>query len=187
MASFEKVTVLTTEERSDWYKAVFGMEAHYVFDPAKTEPLASYLSNLRIGRGSLVVLDEAHFLSADMLLMGVKGYVDDPRNADGKMRLLIVCSDRHPGDKLLAYLTMYCHVFDIVCAEGCIELVSQLEQLVRTPNKRSDVLAYMTGDVQTQNALRTVCSGGAGARGAANTIEVPAGMRIKLIIEPVGA
>lgn len=187
MGSFESVTVLTTEERSDWFRAVFGMEAHYVFDPSKTDPLGTYLSNLRIGQGSLVVLDEFHFLSPEMLLMGVKSYVDDPNNAESKMRIIVVCPGRKPGDRLLAYLTMYCQVFDIVCEEGCIELADQLEQLVRTPNRRNDVLAYMAGEVAEQSAVRAACGEHRGARVAASSIEVPAGMRIKLIIEPVSA
>ena len=185
MGSFESVTVLTTEERSDWYRAVLGMEAHYVFDPSETDPLGSYLSNLRIGRGSLVVLDEAHFLSAEMLLMGVKSYVDDPRNAGSDMRLIIVCPGRAAGDRLLAYLTMYCQVFDIICTQDCIELAGQLEQLIRTPNRRNDVLPYMAGEVQAQAGVRAACSGRLGTGAAESSIEVPAGMRIKLIIEPV--
>lgn len=187
MGSFESVTVLTTEERSDWYKAVLGMEAHYVFDPSQTDSLGSYLSNLRIGKGSLVILDEPHFLSAEMLLMGVKNYVDDPRNAESKMRIIVVCPGRKPGDRMLAYLTMYCQIFDIICAEDCFELMAHLEQLIRTPNKRSDVLAYMAGEVAAQSSVRAACGDCQGGRASASSIEVPAGMRIKLIIEPVSA
>lgn len=186
MSSFESVTVLTTEERSDWYRAVFGMEAHYVYDPSKTDPLGAYLSNLRIGRGSLVILDEAHFLSAEMLLMGVKSYVDDPCNAESAMRIVVVCSGRQPGDRMLAYLTMYCQVFDIICAVECIDLVDELEQLIRTPNRRNDVLPYMAGEIAAQTAVRGACVNRRSESVAASTIEVPAGMRIKLIIEPVG-
>ena len=187
MSRFESVTVLTTEERSDWFKAVFGMEAHYVYDPSKTEPLGLYLSNLRIGHGSLVVLDEAHFPSADMLLMGVKSYVDDSHNMNGNMRLVVVCPGRKPGDRMLAYLTMYCQLFDIICAEDGIELISQLEQLVRMPNRRNDVLSYMTGNVQSQGSVMVAPIDRPAANGAMSSIEVPAGMRIRLIIEPVGA
>lgn len=187
MGSFESVTVLTTEERSDCFRAVFGMEAHYVFDPSKTDPLGAYLSNLRIGQGSLVILDEYHFPSPEMLLMGVKSYVDDPGNMQGKMRIIVVCPARKPGDRLLAYLTMYCQVFDIICEEDCIELADHLEQLVRTPNRRNDVLAYMVGEVAGQSAVRAACGERHGGRFAASSIEVPAGMRIKLIIEPASA
>lgn len=187
MSVFEAATVLTTEERSDWFKAVFGLGAHYVYDPAETAPLGSYLSNLRIGGGSLAVLDEAHFLSADMLLMGVKDYVDNAVNAGGNLRLIVVCPGRRPGDRLLAYLTMYCHIFDIVCAEDYIDLIGELEHLAQTPNKRQDVLVYMEPSIQAQRDIEPAVIGRSEhAQEQQAVFEIPVGMRVRLVIEPVG-
>ena len=143
MSTFESVTVLTTEERVGLYQLVFGDAADYVFNPERTDPLEQFLTNLRIGHGSIAVLDEAHFITPEVLAKGVGEFVDACESANEKLRMIVVCSGRKPGDALLAYLATYCHIFDIVCATEAIDLVSELEQLVHKPNRRFEALAYM--------------------------------------------
>lgn len=185
MESYESVTVLTTEERVDLFKAVFGNMADYVFNPVKTSPLCQYLTNLRIGRGSAVVLDETHFPTSDIFATGIREYVDSCAVPGESMRIIVVCSGRKPGDGLLAFLTMYCHVYDIVCAIEPLDLVSELEQLVHTPNKRTDVLPYMRDQTAFRHMNEEVdLKKGMGAA-QSGEIVIPAGMKVKIVIEPM--
>ena len=188
MPNNDGVTVLTTEERAEWYKAVFGLYAHYVFDPARTDPLPQYLNNLKVASANLVVLDEAHFMSAEILAGGIRDFVDDGNSPGKPMRIIVVCSGRQPGDVLLAFLATYCHVYDIICATTPIDLTAELEHLASRPNERQDVLKYM-------RSYAALCKAGAEHGDVISkrpdikktqSIEVPAGMRITFVVEPLG-
>ncbi len=187
MPLYEGVCVLTTEERSRWYKAVFGLYAQYVYDPGRTDPLPQYLFNLKAAKADLVVLDEAHFMSVEMLAGGIKEYVDSGNSASGPMRIIVVCPDRQPGDALLAFLAAYCHVYDIVCAKNPMDLTAELEHLTNRPNERVDALEFM----QSYAALCKEKASGSSALPVhgdmrrSQTIEVDAGMRITFVIEPL--
>lgn len=186
MDSFESVTVLTTEERADLFSAVFGKAAHYVFNPIRTNPLGQYLTNLRIGHGRVVVLDESHFLTTDDLASGVREYVDTCTGAGDELRLVVVCSGREPGDTLLAFLATYCHVYDIICASEAIDIVSELEQLVHAPNRRSDALVYMKDQAALYRMGDEVGVVKRASAAQSSDIVIPAGMRVKITIEPIG-
>lgn len=190
MSGFESITVLTTEERADWYKAVFGNGADYVFNPVRTDPLGQYLTNLRIAHGSIAVLDEGHFITPLVLSRGVKAFVDSESGMGG-LRLILVCSGRKPGDRLLAFLTTYCGLYDIVCATEPIEIMSALEQLVRKPNDRFNALPYMRSlaclyEGEEEFAREGRFENKATGEGAYE-VRAPAGSTIKITIETSAA
>lgn len=186
MLENEGVTVLTTQERVEWYKAVFGLYAHYVFDPGKTDPLEQYLANLRVARADLVVLDEAHFMSAEMLACGIREYVDHGNCPGKSMRIIVVCSGRQPGDALLAFLATYCHVYDIICANSAMDLAVELEHLVSRPNERRDVLEYMRSYAALckQGTQQSATASGCKQTRKTQSIEIPPGMKVTIAIEP---
>ena len=147
MLQFDTVTVLTTHERADWYRGVFGAHADYKFDPRQTMPLDMFLNNLTIGGGSLVVVDEAHVISADAMLAGIKRYVDDPRRRSKSLRIMVVCSKRGPKDRLLAVLAGYCGIYDLIYGVTGADVSVAIERLLDQPNSRLDVLELLDGHV----------------------------------------
>lgn len=139
MIALDSVTVFTTPERVDVFKAVFGERAHYRLDPFETAPLTDTLANLAIAGGSTAVIDERHCFSAESMYAGVADYVDSALGCSKNLRLIVVCPDRKPGDKLLTGFAAFCGIYDIVYNKCQSEIVLELERIWRKPNKRYDV------------------------------------------------
>lgn len=139
MIASDSVTVFTTPERADVFKAVFGEAAHYRFDPFETAPLADSLANLAIAGGSVAVIDERHCLSAESMYAGIADYVDSSLGYSKSLRIIAVCPDRKPGDELLTGLAAFCGVHDIIYNKAKSEVVLELERVWNKPNKRYDV------------------------------------------------
>ena len=136
----DSIAVFTTAERCDFFRAAFGEDIDMCVNPYESVPLDLTLENLRVGGGTLIVLDENHFLKPEQMLNGLKSYLDKPRNKGRLMRVIVVCSGRQPGDELLSYLVSYLGIYDIVCAKSGADMVPELARLLTEPNARVDVL-----------------------------------------------
>lgn len=136
----KSITVLTIPERADLYRSIVGQDADFKFDPKITTPLDDFLVMVSINRGSLVVLDEAHFFDENSLKEGIKKYVNNPLNSKRSLRIIFVCSERCPGDELLSFLSSYCCFYDIIYDCQSVDIPIKLGQLVAKPNSRFNIL-----------------------------------------------
>ena len=136
----KSITVLTIPERADLYRSIVGQDADFKFDPKITTPLDDFLVMVSINRGSLVVLDEAHFFDENNLKEGIKKYVNNPLNSKRSLRIIFVCSERCPGDDLLSFLSSYCCFYDIIYDCQSVDIPIKLGQLIAKPNSRFNIL-----------------------------------------------
>ena len=131
--------VLTTHERYSYFSAALGdgIDAH--FNPKDEPPLEDLLHNIIIARGKLVIVDEAFFISPDDMALGLERYFSSEEHFE-RLEIIVVCSQRYPGDRLLAFLVMYCGIYNIVFGKQGAEISLELEHLLRQPNTRREVL-----------------------------------------------
>lgn len=139
------ITVLTTPESADCFRSVIGEEADYRYDLNETEPLEAFLSNVTVGGGSIVVIDEGHCLSPDLMLAGIRAYVDNPAWGKRALRIIVVCPKRKAGDRILHQLTAYCAIYDVIYDGGHAHIAAELARLLERPNVRCDVLELLEG------------------------------------------
>lgn len=135
----EEAVVLTTHERSSLYLPMVGEQADIRFDPCREPPLEDLLHNVVVAGGALVIIDEAFFRSADDMAMGLQRFVcQNPRSE--RLRLIVVCSHRSPGDRLLAFLVMYCGIYNIIYDRTGTDISMGLADLMRRDNTRKEVI-----------------------------------------------
>ena len=146
--------LLTTPERFGLFSSVLGAGIDVRLDPDETCPLHDFLCNCAGSGGSLVVLDEAHFIDGAAMARGLGAYLDDAAVPAGSLSFMVVCSQRAPGDSLLAYIAAYCGVYDIICDCDGAALTSALSHLLGSPNTRHDVVDLIAGDLFWDLALR---------------------------------
>ncbi len=147
MYSSKSITVLTFPERADLYRSIVGPDADFKLRPNITAPLDEFLTMIYMNHGSLVVIDEGHFIDLNGFKEGIKRYVDNPVNSKRNLRLIFVCADRKPGDELLSFLSAYCSFYDIVYDVSGIDISVKLEQLINKPNTRFDVLKLLESTI----------------------------------------
>lgn len=152
--SSDAIVVLTTEERFGLFAPVVGTGADARFDPGQTRPLHDFLVNCASSGAQLVILDEAHFIKVEDMVDGLQEYLDDPDVPATSLGIIVVCSGRGPGDKLLSYLATYCGVYDIVYGVEGAELSAALGALLRRPNTRRDVLELVCGQTSLHRRTR---------------------------------
>lgn len=138
----EEVVVLTTHERSSLYLPLVGERADIRFDPRRELSLEDLLHNIVVAGGALVVIDEAFFRCADDMAMGLERFVcQNPRSE--RLKLIVVCSHRSPGDRLLAFLVMYCGIYNIIYDRDGSDISLSLADLMRRDNTRKDVIGLI--------------------------------------------
>lgn len=147
MIKSDRLVVLTTPERADSFRAAVGHGADMVFDFERTDPLEPFLTNISMSGCDIVVLDEAHFVTSDVMKRGLRAYVDDPRNAMRGMRIIVVCSDREPGDSFLSFIVGYLDIYDTLVGLSGTKLASALTRVMKYPMTRMDVLELLKPSV----------------------------------------
>ncbi len=139
------VTVLTTEERCDFFRAAIGEKADFHFDPYDAIPLHLFLTNVALSAGSAVVLDEDYFLSTDSMMRGLRDFLDDAARPARELRLVLVCSHRKAGDALLRRVVSYFGIYDVVYDCTVREAAHETARVLASPNRRVDVLELFQG------------------------------------------
>ena len=139
------VTVLTTEERCDFFRAAIGEKADFHFDPYDAIPLHLFLTNVALSAGSAVVLDEDYFLSTDSMMRGLRDFLDDAARPARELHLVLVCSHRKAGDALLRHVVSYFGIYDVVYDCTVREAAHETARVLASPNRRVDVLELFRG------------------------------------------
>ncbi len=131
--------VLTTHERSGYFTSVLGHDIDLRLSPKRDFVLDDALHNISVAGGKLVVIDEAFFVDPDDMALGLERFFRNERNPE-RLRLIVVCTHRKEGDLLLAFLVMYCGIFDIIYGKTGVDISIDLVKLMQRSNTRSDVL-----------------------------------------------
>ena len=134
------IAVFTTVERYDYFSAAVGVEADFRLDPRASIPFELELTNLAGAGAAAVVIDDAHFMSVADMVSGIAAFLNNPAHQSSKMRLIVVCPHRMPGDIWLSYLAGYCGVYDIIFNCEGVQITMALLRLLDRPNTRLDVL-----------------------------------------------
>lgn len=139
MADSRGIVVLTTHERCGYFTAALGHDIDLRMNPKREPPLDDLLHNVIVAGGRLAIIDEAFFVSVDDLALGLERFIREEVRPE-RIRLIVVCTQRHAGDAFLAFLVMYCGVFDIIYEKSGVEVSMELIRLLEKGNTRSDVL-----------------------------------------------
>ncbi len=140
---------MTTPERADFLRPAFEGAPHFILDPDEGLPLFNTLANISVAGGSIVVLDEAHFVTVDVMTEGIRRFLDDPSTANSSVRLIVVASSRKPPDPVLDFLVSYCDLYDIIYDCAGVEITNALMHLLKKPASRFDTLALRTWRKET--------------------------------------
>lgn len=132
--------VLTTAERFSLFNAVLGEGVDVRFDPEATRPLEGLLAAVAMSGGTTVVLDEAHFYTADDMLEGLDRFLDGSVAQRHPMRFIVICSRRTADDPVLAHVAMYDGIYDLIFDAQGAEVSARLAEIVDRPNRRGDIL-----------------------------------------------
>lgn len=143
--------VLTTPERFNLFSSVLGELVDVRLDPDETAPLERFLESVALSGGETVVLDEAHFYRVDDLLRGLTRYLDGRMPKEHPMRFIVVSSRRKAGDAVLAYLAMYCGIYDLLYDVQRGEVSAGLARLVERTNTRNDILEVFTAKIKQKD------------------------------------
>lgn len=138
-AKSRKAVVLTTHERSGYFSAVLGGDCDFRFDSKREAALGDLLHNIVTAGGEFVVVDEAYFINPDDMAFGLEHYVNCEPHPE-RLKIIVVCSQRYPGDMLLAFLVMYCGIFNVIYGKTGVDIGVELEQMLLKDRRRSDVL-----------------------------------------------
>lgn len=136
---------MTTPERADFFRPALEGNPHLVFDQNESFPLFDTLANISIAGGSIVILDEAHFVTVDVMTEGIRRFLDDPETAESSVRLIVVASSRRPPDPILHFLVTYCDIYDIIYDCAGAEITTALIRLLDKPATRFDTLDLRMG------------------------------------------
>lgn len=142
----DSIVVLTTLERVELYRSVLGDDIDARHDARETTPLDAFMNMCASSGCGLFVIDEAHFVRPEDMLEGIEAYVDDTCPRKREPRLVIVCSERHAGDRMLARYATYCGIYDIVCGCDGAELSAEIANVAHRPRTRREAIAIIRGD-----------------------------------------
>lgn len=131
--------VLTTHERSGYFTSVLGEDIDLRFNPHHEGTLEDVLHNTIAAGGDLVIIDEAFFISADDMAIGLERFFRKESHPE-RLKIIIVCTHREVGDFLLAFLVMYCGIYNIIYGKSGIDVSIDLSKLIQRNNTRADVL-----------------------------------------------
>ncbi len=136
--SSDSVVVLTTHERFAYFSAVLQGDVDARFNPKNDPALDDLLHNVIVAGGKTVVIDEDYFMSIDDLIHGLERFVDNEAER-GRLDIIVVCSRRSTGDRLLAFLVMYCGIYDIIFDKQGTDITVCLERMLKKRRARCDV------------------------------------------------
>ena len=131
--------VLTTHERSGYFTSVLGNDIDLRFNPSHEGALENVLHNTIAAGGNLAIIDEAFFIKADDMATGLESFFRQERHPE-RLKFIVVCTHREVGDVLLAFLVMYCGIYNIIYGKSGIDVSIDLGKLMERDNTRSDVL-----------------------------------------------
>lgn len=139
--SYESIgtVVLTTHERSGYFTSVLGDDIDLRCSPYRDVTLHNLLHNTLVAGGSLAVIDESFFMDADEMALGLERFFLEETHPE-RLRLIVVCTQRKAGDPLLAFLVMYCGIYNIIYGKTGVGVSVELERLASRDNTRADVL-----------------------------------------------
>lgn len=133
------IIVLTTHERSGYFTSVLGDDVDLRYSPQREATLQTLLHNAIVAGGDLAVIDEAFFMDADDMAYGLESFVREESRPE-RLKLIVVCTQREEGDHLLAFLVMYCGIYNIIYGKTGVDVSLDLDRLVRRDNTRADVI-----------------------------------------------
>lgn len=131
--------VLTTHERSGYFTSVLGEDIDLRFDPRNGFMLQNVLHNTLVAGGRLVIIDEAFFMDTDELARGLECFFRHEEQSH-RLKLIVVCTHRAAGDFFLAFLVLYCHIYNIIYDKSGVEVSIGLIDLMRRDNTFRDVV-----------------------------------------------
>lgn len=131
--------VLTTHERSGYFTSVLGDDIDLRFNPHHEGALENVLHNVIAAGGGLAIIDEAYFMDADDMAMGLESFFRKESRPE-RLKFIIVCTHREVGDLLLAFLVMYCGIYNIIYGKSGVDVSIDLTKLIERDNTRADVL-----------------------------------------------
>ena len=134
-----KAVVLTTHERSSYFSTILGDDIDMRFDSQREPALGDLLHNIIVAGGDLAIVDEAYFISPNDMALGLEHFVNFESHPE-RLRIIVVCSQRCPGDMLLSFLVMYCGIFNIVYGKNGVDIGTALSLMVSKDKCRADVL-----------------------------------------------
>ena len=136
--SSDTAVVLTTHERFGYFSAVFAEEVDARFNPKKDPSLDDLLHNIIVAGGKTVVIDEDYFMNHLDLVHGLERFVDNEAERE-RLDIFVVCSGRHAGDCLLAFLVTYCGIYNIVFGKQGADITLSLKALIKKKRARHEV------------------------------------------------
>lgn len=131
--------VLTTHERSGYFTSVLGEDIDMRFDPRNGFVLQNVLHNTLVAGGRLAILDEAFFMDTDEFARGLECFFRHEEQSH-RLKLIVVCTHRAAGDFFLAFLVLYCHIYNIIYGKSGVEVSIGLIDLMRRDNTFHDVV-----------------------------------------------
>lgn len=131
--------VLTTHERSGYFTSVLGDDIDLRFGPLRSGSFYNLLHNIVVAGGRLVIVDEAFFIDVDDMALGFEQFFSCERDPK-RLKFVVVCTRRSKGDLLLAFLVMYCGIYNIVYGKNGVDVSIELDRLMRRENTRADVI-----------------------------------------------
>lgn len=131
--------VLTTHERSGYFTSVLGEDIDIRFDPMNSLMLQNVLHNTLVAGGRLVIIDEAFFMDTDELARGLECFFRHEEQSH-RLKLIVVCTHRVAGDFFLAFLVLYCHIYNIIYDKSGVEVSIGLIDLMKRDNTFCDVV-----------------------------------------------
>lgn len=131
--------VLTTHERKGYFTSILGEDIDLRFNPRHEGTLENLLHNTIAAGGSLVIIDEAFFIDVDDMATGLENFFRRESHPE-RLKLIIVCTHREVGDFLLAFLVMYCGIYNIIYGKSGVDVSIGLQRLMKRDNTRADVL-----------------------------------------------
>lgn len=141
MNTFSEVSgavVLTTHERSGYFTSVLGENIDLRFDYRQGSALQNVLHNTLVAGGNLAIIDEAFFINLDDLAHGLEYFISHEKDPH-RLKIIVVCTHREAGDFFLAYLVMYCSVYNIIYGKSGVEVSLNLMELIKRENSFCDV------------------------------------------------
>lgn len=130
--------VFTTHERMGYFTSVLGDDIDVRLNPRRGFLLQNSLHNILVAGGGLVVIDEAFFIDIDDLALGLEEFFVSERHAQ-RLKLILVCTHRKVGDIFLAFLVLYCHIYNIIYDKSGVDVSIGLLELIDRDNTFFDV------------------------------------------------
>lgn len=132
------IVVFTTHERTGYFTSVLGDDIDIRLSPKRGFLLQNSLHNILVAGGALVVIDEAFFMDIDDLALGLERFFVSEKHAQ-RLKLILVCTHRKAGDIFLAFLVLYCHIYNIIYDKTGVDVSISLLELIDRDNTFYDV------------------------------------------------